>query len=151
MIERTLVIFKPNLVENLEVETATRLMEKLEYLSIQSFPLRQLSVDFFKEFYQHVPEPDCTRHATFCASGRVKILIFEGEEIIQRVRQAIGDTDSSQASFRTLRGFFYDRYHPENPYDNFIHASSSQADFEREMKLLATVMPEIAHLVPEPF
>jgi nucleoside diphosphate kinase len=123
MKSRTLVFFKSNITMNGEAEKA-----------YDNFFHR---FTLFKEFYNHVSEPDLTRHSTFCSSGLIFIMILEGEDVIERVRQLIGCAESSRASFNTLRGYFYQKYKPENGYDNFIHASESKHAFVREMMLFS--------------
>ncbi len=136
MIEHTLVILKPNLVGNCDVnEACRRFFDDLEI--ILGCELR-LPLEFFKEFYGHVREPDLTRHATFCSSGPVYVLVLRGEDVIARVREILGKTDASQAALNSLRGYFYERYRPENGYDNFAHASESSYAFGRELTLVLT-------------
>lgn len=136
MNEKTLIFFKPNITMNGEVKTACNLFFS-HIRIVDDYGLHQMHIDFFKEFYNHVPEPDLTRHATFCSSGLIHIFVLEGEDVIERVRQLIGCAESSRASFNTLRGFFYQKYKPENGYDNFIHASESKHAFVREMMLFS--------------
>ncbi|MEI8123701.1 MAG: nucleoside-diphosphate kinase [bacterium] len=134
MNEKTLVFFKPNITMNGEVKTACNLFFSRIKI-VDDFGLHQMPIDFFKEFYNHVPEPDLTRHSTFCSSGLIHIFVLEGEYVIERVRQIIGSTNSCRASFHTLRGYFYHKYQPENGYDNFAHSSESGQAFERELGL----------------
>ena len=136
MKSRTLVFFKPNITMNGEAENAYDIFFQ-RFTLIQEFVLNQVPVTFFKEFYNHVPEPDLTRHSTFCSSGWIYVMILEGEDVIEDVRHIIGSTNSSKANPLTLRGHFYQKYKPENGYDNFIHASESKSAFEREMGLFS--------------
>ncbi|MCX6717217.1 MAG: hypothetical protein NTU76_00890 [Candidatus Taylorbacteria bacterium] len=131
---------------NDEVKTACNLFFSRVKI-VEDYGLHQMPIDFFKEFYKHVGEPDLTRHATFCSSGLISIMILEEEDVIERVRQIIGSTNSSRASFHTLRGYFYHKYQPENGYDNFAHSSESGQAFERELGLFLAHFSASAQIV----
>jgi nucleoside diphosphate kinase len=63
-------------------------------------------------------------------------MVLKSEDAIARVREILGRTDSSKAVPESLRWHYYQKYQPENGYDNFAHASGSHLDFGREMVLL---------------
>jgi len=130
--ERTFVFFKPNIVKNNELQKALDMFfGDMKIIKLES---RQLPVEFFKEFYKHIPEPSLTLHSTFCSSGPIEIAILEADNAVKKVRERIGCSDSSKAKPDTLRGYYYRKYHPVDGYDNFAHSSESKEAAENEMK-----------------
>ena len=132
--ERTLIFFKPNITLNDESINALNYF-KGEGIFISKYELQRYVKTFFKGFYNHVPEPNRSQHSEFCSSGPIGVAILEGEGVVEKVRKIIGGTDSSKAEPKTLRGHFYRKYKPKVGYDNFIHASATPEDAEREIKI----------------
>ncbi|MDD5547733.1 MAG: nucleoside-diphosphate kinase [Candidatus Pacebacteria bacterium] len=132
MKERTLIFFKPNITKNKEEINA--LIKFFKGMRVVKYELRRCPMEIFREFYEHVPEPYLSRHAKFCSSGPIGIAILEGNNAIERVRKIIGCTNSSKASPKTFRGYYYRKYRPKYGYDNFIHASENKEAVDREKK-----------------
>lgn len=133
--ERTLIFFKPNITLNNESINALMFF-KNESIFISRYELQRYPESFFKKFYAHITEPPRSQHSKFCCSGLIGVAILEGEGVVEKVRKTIGSTaDSSKAEPKTLRGYFYQKYKPKVGYDNFIHASATREDAEREIKI----------------
>ncbi|MEM4259155.1 MAG: nucleoside-diphosphate kinase [Candidatus Pacearchaeota archaeon] len=68
-------------------------------------------------------------------TDRVLALVYHGEDAINKIRQIAGETNPEKASPTSIRGK-YGRIHSETKvYENVIHASDSEANAEREIKL----------------
>ena len=132
--ERTLIFFKPNITLNNESINAF-LFFKNEGIFISKYELQKYPKSFFEKFYEHVPEPNRSQHSKFCCSGPIGVAILEGDGVVEKVRKIIGGTDSSKTEPKTLRGSFYRKYKPKCGFDNFIHASTTQENAEREIKI----------------
>lgn len=70
----------------------------------------------------------------------ILILLMKGENIIDRMRRIIGNSDPSQADPRTIRGMYgndsFAKAEKENRMvRNLIHASDSAEEVAREMKI----------------
>ena len=64
--------------------------------------------------------------------GRVLARVYQGKDMIQRIRDAVGATDSSKAKEGTVRHKYGDH---NNMTNNAVHASGDEADAEWEIKL----------------
>ena len=77
--------------------------------------------------------PGCYTAEEMQKPGNVKcmILIYEGENAVNRIRDVLGSTDPSQARDGTVRREF-----GSNVMVNTAHASDSQESFERERNIV---------------
>ena len=66
----------------------------------------------------------------FITSGKVVVMIIEGERAISVVRKMIGKTDPLEAEVGTIRGDF-----GYSTPDNLVHASDSEDSAKREINL----------------
>ncbi|MEM5793493.1 MAG: nucleoside-diphosphate kinase [Candidatus Aenigmatarchaeota archaeon] len=76
----------------------------------------------------------------YLTSGPVVVSVIEGPNAIEMVRKICGATEPGQATVGTIRGdFSVDTYKLANslerPLKNLVHASSSQKDAEKEIKV----------------
>ena len=133
--ERTLIFFKPNIILNKEVLNAFMMFFNDRRIFLRRYELQKYPKCFFKKFYAHVPEPNRSQHSEFCSLGPIGVAILEGNGVVEKVRKIIGPTDSSKAGLQTLRGYFYRKYRPDVEYNNFIHASATSDDAEREIRI----------------
>jgi len=65
---------------------------------------------------------------------KVLALVYYGEDSIERVRNVVGATNPEDANPVSIRGS-YGRITTEGVWENVIHASASEEDAEREIKL----------------
>ena len=65
---------------------------------------------------------------------RVLVLVYCGEEAIQKVRKLAGATNPEEADSTSIRGA-YGRITTKGVYENVVHVSASQNEAEREIKL----------------
>ena len=132
--ERTLVLVKPDGVERvLTGEILSRIERKgyqiTELLMLNATP--QLLAEHYeehqgKEFFEPL--------VNFMASGPIVAAIFEGDRVIEGVRQLAGISNPTLAEAGTIRGDF-GRDWGEGVQKNLIHASDSTLSAEREIEL----------------
>jgi len=143
MIERTLVVLKPDCVQrSFSGEIITR-FEKAGY-KIVGMKMVWKDADFFKKHYHDVEE----RHGTEILMGNVRAMIhgpviafvLEGVSAIESVRKMVGPTEPRQALPGTIRGDYSHYTYKladtnKIAVKNLIHASANQEDADREIKL----------------
>ncbi|MBI4227038.1 MAG: nucleoside-diphosphate kinase [Candidatus Omnitrophica bacterium] len=136
--QQTLVVVKPDgLVRSLTGNILTRLSEtKLEIIAAKmARPSRALAV----KHYQHLKEKPFFEELIQYLMGelhdrrKVMAMVYWGEDAIARVRQLAGATNPEQAEPTSIRGS-YGRVRG-GIFENVIHASESEPEAEREIKL----------------
>ncbi len=128
MIEETLVIIKPEGVKKGIVGEIISRFEK-KGLRIKKLALKQIPVDLAKEHYAHQSDkPYFQGIIDAFTCGEVVLMILEGNEAIQVVRNLVGSTDPIKALPGTIRGDFGSVL----PL-NVIHASDSTESAQVEI------------------
>nr|WP_297210879.1 nucleoside-diphosphate kinase [Thermodesulfovibrio sp.] len=120
MIERTLVIIKPDAVsKNLIGEIISR-FEK-QGLRVAALKKLKLTKEGAKGFYiVHKDRPFYESLTDFMSEGPIVVMVLEGEDAIARVRKIMGATNPAQAEEGTIRKDF-----AENIERNAVHGSDS--------------------------
>jgi len=120
--QRTLIIFKPDCMEKRLVGTVLDRFEKAGF-GIIGCKMSRLLPPVLREHYAHVASlpfyPDIER---FMGSRPVIVMALEGENVVKRVRDLLGPTDSRKAAKGTIRGDF-----GTDMMINVVHASDSNA------------------------
>jgi nucleoside-diphosphate kinase len=129
MIERTLAIIKPDAVSRAIIGEVIMRYEKHNF-RILEMKMMQLSKKEAEGFYEvHRSRPFFNDLTDFMASGPVVVMLLEGEEVIKRYRDLMGETDPRRAEQGTLRADFgTDIQH------NVVHGSDSKATATFEIK-----------------
>lgn len=127
--QTTLILLKPDCVsKSLSGEVLKRF--EGEGFRIRGLKMLQLTDELLKEHYAHIVErpffPDVVE---FMKSAPVVALALSGDNVIQRVRDLLGPTDSRKADKGTIRGDF-----GEDSMINVVHASDSPEAAEAELK-----------------
>lgn len=90
----------------------------------------QLTKDLLVEHYAHVADkPFFPEIEQFMSSRPVLVAVVEGENVINRIRDLLGPTDSTKAAKGTIRGDF-----GTNMMVNVLHASDGPETAEVEVK-----------------
>ena len=139
MLQATLVLVKPDgLVRSLTGNILTRLSEtKLEIVAAK---MTRVSQKMAKEHYCHLKAKpfyeELIQYLQGDMYGRNKVmaLVYWGENAIEKVRELAGSTNPEEAGPNTIRGSF-GRIRTTGLFENVIHASSSEEEAEREIKL----------------
>ena len=98
--------------------------------TIAGCKMAKLEPQLLKEHYAHLAdEPFFPGISAFMESGPVVVMILEGENVIRKVRELVGPTDSVQAPTGTIRGDYGD-----NAMRNILHASDSLESAQAEIR-----------------
>ena len=129
--ERTVVLIKPDAVKKGVIGEIMARFEKDGFLLIAAKFLR-LPDDLVDDWYAHHKEkPFFPELKAFMTSTPIMAMIWEGKEVVSRVRILCGPTDSKKAEKGTIRGDF-----GIDVQMNAIHASEDEHAANREMDLI---------------
>jgi len=127
--ETTLILFKPDAVsKNLTGEVLAR-FEKAGF-RVRGIKMMQLDDAILREHYAHVADkPFFPDIVAFMSRTPVIALALEGGDVIAKVRELLGPTNSKAAPAGTIRGDF-----GEDMMVNVCHASDSPEAAAAEIK-----------------
>lgn len=117
-LEKTLAIIKPDGIKNID-----KIIEMfyVNELQIVNYKLVKLNKEILKEHYAHlIDKPFYKSLEEYMLSGYVAIIILEGQNAVNKLRDIMGATDSKKADKNTIRGM----YGTDITY-NAIHGSDS--------------------------
>ncbi len=119
--QKTLIIFKPDCMEKRLVGTVLARFEAAGF-DIIGAKLTRLTSAQLREHYAHVADkPFYPEIEQFMSSRPVIVMALRGDNIVQRVRDLLGPTDSRKAAKGTIRGDF-----GTEMMKNVVHASDSE-------------------------
>ena len=147
MIERTLVLLKPDAVQRC---VSGRVISRFEDAGMKIIGMKMMWID--KKFaLKHYTEELAKRAgahvremiAEFLTTGPVVAMVLEGVNAIENVRKLVGSTEPKSAQPGTIRGDFSHMSYgyadaKKVPVKNLVHASSSKEDATAEIKLWFT-------------
>ncbi len=120
--QRTLIIFKPDSLDQRHLGNVIDRFERAGF-AVVGCKMMQLTPPLLREHYAHVADrPFYPRLESFMSSRPVIVMALEGENVIARVRDLLGPTDSKKAPKGTIRGDF-----GTDTTVNVAHASDSEA------------------------
>ncbi len=126
--EKTLIIFKPDCMEQRHVGDVLSRFEKAGF-SIAGCKMVRLNAQILREHYAHVAHlpfyPDIEE---FMSSRPVIVMALEGPSVVGKVRELLGPTDSRKAAKGTIRGDF-----GTEMMRNVVHASDSVENAQIEL------------------
>ncbi|MBK1878026.1 nucleoside-diphosphate kinase [Pelagicoccus mobilis] len=127
--EKTFIILKPDCMEKGLAGQVLQRFEK-EGFQIVACKMSKLGSEILREHYAHVADlpffPDIEE---FMSSRTVIFAALEGENVIARVRELLGPTDSTKAPAGTIRGDF-----GTDMMRNVVHASDGPDTAAAELK-----------------
>jgi nucleoside-diphosphate kinase len=127
--DKTLIIFKPDCMKKNLMGSVLSRFESAGF-SVAGCKMMQLESSVLREHYAHIADrPFFPEIEAFMASEPVVAMILKGEGVIEKVRELLGPTDSTQAPAGTIRGDF-----GETVMINVVHASDSPEAAEAEIK-----------------
>lgn len=131
--ETTLIIFKPDCIEKKHVGNVLERFEKAGF-KILGCKMMRLNAALLKEHYAHIAsQPFYPPVEAFMLSGPVIVMALQAENVIAKVREMLGPTDSRKAAKGTIRGDF-----GTDNRVNILHASdgvdSAKAEIARFFK-----------------
>jgi nucleoside-diphosphate kinase len=126
--QRTLIIFKPDCMNQRHVGNVIDRFEQAGFTMV-GCKLMRLTPELLREHYAHVADrPFYPNLETFMSSRSVLVMGLEGDNVVQRVRDLLGPTDSRKAAKGTIRGDF-----GTDVTVNVVHASDSEANGRIEL------------------
>jgi nucleoside-diphosphate kinase len=126
--QKTLIIFKPDCMEKRHAGAVLDRFEKAGFTVIGCKMIR-LTPTLLREHYAHVAsKPFYPQIETFMASRPVIVMALQGDDVVSKVRDLLGPTDSRKAPKGTLRGDF-----GTDMMVNVAHASDSEENGQIEI------------------
>jgi nucleoside-diphosphate kinase len=130
MIERSLVLLKPDCVER---RLMGQIIARFEAKGLNIVAMRMLHVtpELSKQHYaEHVAKPFYGSLEKFITSAPVVALAVEGLEVVRVIREMLGATSGLKAAAGTIRGDY-----SSSRQMNLVHASDSPESAARELEL----------------
>jgi nucleoside-diphosphate kinase len=128
--ERSLVLIKPDAMER---NLGCTILSRIESRGLKLVALKMLHVDrdlSHKHYAMHVDKPFFNGLIAFITSAPIIAAVFQGENAVEAIRNAMGVTDPVQAVPGTIRRDF-----GLNIERNSVHGSDSKENAEREISL----------------
>ena len=131
--QTTLILFKPDAIQKkLTGEVLSRF--QTEGFVIRGIKMMALSDEILAEHYSHIADkPFFPSVREFMQETPVIALVLEGDDVITRVRDLLGPTDSMAAPQGTIRGDFGFK-DADAKMRNVCHASDSPEAAAEEIK-----------------
>ena len=131
MAEQSLFIVKPDAVSRgLIGEIVSRFEKKgFKIIKLKMFTFTKNMAEKF--YSDHSEKPFFNELVSFITSGRVVVVVIEGNNAIATTRIMIGSTKSFEAAPGSIRGDF-----GLGLTDNVVHASDSTESFDKEVKVV---------------
>lgn len=127
--EMTLILLKPDCILNRHVGNVLSRFEEQGF-RICGIKKMQLDTHLLREHYSHIADKSFFPEVeAFMQSAPIFAVALAGENVIARIRELAGPTDSRKAAKGTIRGDF-----GKNVMANVIHASDSPEGAKRELK-----------------
>jgi nucleoside-diphosphate kinase len=127
--EKTLIILKPDCMERRLCGTVLARFEAAGF-EILASKMTRLTTAQLREHYAHVADkPFYPEIEAFMSSRPVIVAVLVGDNVISRVRELLGPTNSKVAPKGTIRGDF-----GTEMMRNVCHASDSPAAAEAEVR-----------------
>ncbi|MDE0826488.1 MAG: nucleoside-diphosphate kinase [Akkermansiaceae bacterium] len=132
-LQTTLILFKPDAVAKNLVGTVLSRFQAEGFI-VRGMKMMTLSDELLAEHYSHIADkPFFPSVRGFMQETPVIALALEGEDVISRVRDLIGPTDSTTADPGTIRGDFGFK-DGDAKMRNVCHASDSPEAATAEVK-----------------
>jgi nucleoside-diphosphate kinase len=126
--QKTFIIFKPDCMEQKHVGTVLDRFEKAGF-EVVGCKMGRLTPALLREHYAHVAsKPFYPEIEAFMSSRPVIMLALRGEDVVAKVRDLLGPTDSRKAPKGTIRGDF-----GTEMMKNVVHASDSDDNAKLEL------------------
>jgi nucleoside-diphosphate kinase len=127
--QKTFVIFKPDCMDQKHVGEVLGRFESAGF-TVVGCKMARLTPALLREHYAHVADkPFYPEIEQFMSSRPVIMLALQGDNIVAKVRDLLGPTDSRKAAKGTIRGDF-----GTEMMKNVVHASDSDENAQIELK-----------------
>ncbi|MEI6465661.1 MAG: nucleoside-diphosphate kinase [Verrucomicrobiota bacterium] len=126
--EKTFIIFKPDAMDKRIVGTVLSRFEAAGF-DVIACKMSRLSPALLRQHYAHVADKPFYPEIEGFMSARSVIMIgLQGVDVVKRVRDLLGPTDSRKAAKGTIRGDF-----GTDMMKNIVHASDSVENGQAEL------------------
>ena len=127
--ELTVILLKPDCIQRNLIGEVIGRFEK-SGLKVKACKMMQLTDELLKDHYSHLADkPFFPEIAGFMKSAPVVAMILQGENVIAKVRDMVGPTDSTIAPKGTIRGDL-----GKTKMENIVHASDTPENAAAEVK-----------------
>jgi nucleoside-diphosphate kinase len=131
--ERTLILLKPDAVTKRVCGNVISRFEAAGF-TIRGCKMMHLNPDILRDHYAHIADkPFYPSVEDFMRSAPVIAMVLEGEDIIARMRDMLGVTDSLQAAPGTIRAELGSKEEGLSKMVNIAHASDSPEAAQAEI------------------
>ncbi len=128
--EKTLVIIKPDGVEKNVIGQIISRYES-NALNLKEMKMMKATADILKLHYaEHIGKPYFQGLMAYMTSGQIVVMVLQGENAIEKVRQINGLTDPKLAEKGTIRHDF-----AESKTKNIVHGSDAIESANREIAI----------------
>ncbi len=135
--EKTLLIIKPDITKKKLIGKIITIIEENNLL-IENIFMLKFKKDDAKLFYKdHEKKVFFNELMDFITSDKIIAIILTGENIINKTRKLIGDTNFKNAEKNTIRAFF-----ATSLTENAVHASDSIDSAKKEIKIILDLIKE---------
>lgn len=132
-LETTLILFKPDAIQKNLTGTVLSRFQEAGFV-IRGIKMMKLSDEILVEHYSHIADkPFFPSVRNFMQESPVIALALQGEDVIAKVRDLLGPTDSMAAAPGTIRGDFGFK-DADAKMRNVCHASDSPEAAAAEIK-----------------
>ncbi len=126
--EKTFIIFKPDAMDQRIVGTVLSRFEAAGF-DVIACKMSRLSPALLRQHYAHVADKPFYPEIEGFMNARSVIMIgLQGVDVVKRVRDLLGPTDSRKAAKGTIRGDF-----GTDMMKNIVHASDSVENGQAEL------------------
>ena len=133
--QRTFTIIKPDGVAQNNIGDVLRAFEENKF-KVVAMKMLQITKQQAEGFYAvHRERPFFDSLTTFMSSGRIVVMVLEGEDVINRLRAVMGATNPANAAEGTLRKRF-----ATSIEHNVIHGSDAPETAAFEIRYFFTEM-----------
>lgn len=133
MSERTLVILKPDAVEQKLVDVISSEFGRAGLLVCWPTEITLTREMLAEHYAHHASKPYFPRICAYMMRGPCVVMIVKGPDAVKKVRDLAGATRPTQADPNSLRGRF-GKETPEGGIENILHASESPEDAATEIR-----------------
>jgi nucleoside-diphosphate kinase len=126
--QKTLVILKPDCMANKHAGNVIDRFEKAGFEIVGAKMIR-LTAEVLRSHYSHVADkPFYPEIEAFMSSRPVIVVALQGDDVVSKIRDLLGPTDSRKAAKGTIRGDF-----GTEMMKNVVHASDSDENARIEL------------------
>ena len=127
--EKTLLVIKPDAVERKSIGDLIQRVER-KGLEIKALKMERIALEKAEKHYEvHKEKEFYNDLINFITSGPVVLMVIEGENCVQIVRQMAGSTSPLDAIPGSIRGDY-----SIDLLKNIVHTSDSVESSKREIK-----------------